>query len=316
MPVPEATYGEVWMTGDRAKIVYDPLETFSGKPLEEMLSSVGSGFLGSVLTRRYGGSSLLLKLLWSSTNLSIQNHPSDRYVKEHEETYGKTYGKAECAYVIAADKGAYMYYGLKASHTKDEIRQACSDGSIIAMLNKVSLREGDVVFTKPGVIHAYGPGLLLAELQEPSAITFRLYDHGRIPERELHLDRGLEVADLSAAPPKVKPILVAKRQGYVDTGLVSMPEFSLRVIDLSPGVQYTLKAYGSAHVIQPQTPLNLICNGAIHSIDPGHACLVGAGIQYTLHAESYAICLVAYVASQGDLLHKKWKANNPTLKNS
>lgn len=134
----------------------------------------------------------LLKWIFTTERLSVQVHPDDAYAMLHHKPAGKT----EAWHVVHASSGAELGVGLRRDLTRDQARQAALDGSIESLLNWIPVSQGDTLFIPAGTIHAIGSGLVIAEIQQDSDVTYRLYDYGR--GRELHLDRGLEVADLRA----------------------------------------------------------------------------------------------------------------------
>ena len=136
---------------------------------------------------------ILIKFIDAKQNLSIQVHPSDdTALKECGEE-----GKAEMWYVIAARPRAFLYYGLSREISKEELRKKIEDGSVCDVLNKVEVHAGDVFFIHPGTIHAIGAGTVIAEIQQNSNTTFRVFDYLRKDKdgnyRELHVDRAIEV---------------------------------------------------------------------------------------------------------------------------
>jgi mannose-6-phosphate isomerase len=141
---------------------------------------------------------VLIKLIDSAENLSIQVHPSDAYALSHEGQYGKT----EMWYVIEAEKGAGLYVGFKKKTSEAEVRSAVNDGSIMDLLNFCPVKPGDVYFIPSGTVHAIGKGITLIEIQQNSTLTYRLYDYKRLGKdgkpRELHLEKALLV--LNYAP--------------------------------------------------------------------------------------------------------------------
>jgi mannose-6-phosphate isomerase len=133
---------------------------------------------------------LLVKLLWTSSRLSVQVHPKDDYAKQHHACLGKT----EAWYVIDAQPDAVVALGLKQQLSPEQFRAAAETGEIEHHLHWRPVSAGDLVYVPAGTVHAIGPGLTICEIQQNSDITYRLYDYGR--PRELHLDRGCDVADL------------------------------------------------------------------------------------------------------------------------
>lgn len=158
---------------------------------------------------------ILIKFIDTKKDLSIQVHPTDEYAKEHEN--GQL-GKTEMWYVLDAAKDAKLVYGLKRDSSEAELRQAISNGTILNYLQQIPVRKNDLFFIEAGTIHAIGAGALVAEIQENSNLTYRMYDYDRIDrdgkKRELHIDKALQAADLKSSAEPRQPLRVLKyRQG-------------------------------------------------------------------------------------------------------
>ncbi len=186
---------------------------FGGQELAEVLRQHPE-YLG---VRHRGESSLpvLIKLIDAKQDLSIQVHPTDEYAKEHENGQ---HGKTEMWYVLDAGKDASIVYGLNRKCTREDLRRAVSDGTVMRYLQRIPIHRDDLFFIPAGTIHAIGAGALVAEIQESSNLTYRLYDYGRADKngrtRELHIDTALDVADLRASAEPRQPLRVLKyRQG-------------------------------------------------------------------------------------------------------
>jgi mannose-6-phosphate isomerase len=136
-----------------------------------------------------GDSPVLIKFLFTTENLSVQVHPNDAQARSQ----GGRRGKTEMWHILRAEPGARIALGLNQPATPAELRRALLDGGIMDMLRWFPARPGDTWFVPAGAIHAIGAGIALCEVQQHSDITYRLYDYGR--PRELHLDRGIAVAD-------------------------------------------------------------------------------------------------------------------------
>ncbi len=149
--------------------------------------------------RKYKTLPILVKLIDAKEDLSVQVHPDDAYALEHEGQLGKT----ELWYVLKAAPGATLIYGFAHDVTPELVRKAVQDGTILEHLQRVPVHAGDVFFIEPGTVHAIGGGVLLAEIQENSNVTYRVYDYDRLGKdgkpRELHLEKALEVMDFKAA---------------------------------------------------------------------------------------------------------------------
>jgi mannose-6-phosphate isomerase len=139
---------------------------------------------------------LLLKFIDANDILSVQVHPPDEYARLHED--GEM-GKTEAWYVIAAEAGSRLIRGLKPGTTKDDFRQLLAEGKLEECLNSFEVAPGDVVHIKAGTVHAIGKGILLAEIQQNSDVTYRVYDWNRVGfdgnPRPLHVNKALDVID-------------------------------------------------------------------------------------------------------------------------
>jgi mannose-6-phosphate isomerase len=171
-----------------------------------------------------GAPSLLLKLLFTSQPLSIQVHPDDSFA----HAMGLQNGKTEAWYVLRAAPEAKVALGLSRRLTPLEFRGSIASGSIADLVRWQTVQVDDVIFVPAGTIHAIGAGLVIAELQQRSDVTFRLFDHGR--QRELHIENAIMVADAGPAGVRVKPSRLTDER----TLLVSNPHFVFERIDLAP----------------------------------------------------------------------------------
>jgi len=196
----------------------------------------GSRLVGEIWYERPGtpalDPSLLLKLLFTSQPLSIQVHPDDAYA----QAMGLPRGKTEAWYILTAAPGAKVALGLKKRLAPRQLREAIEDGSIAGLVAWRTVLPGDVVFVPAGAIHAIGAGLVVAEIQQRSDATFRMFDFGR--KRELHVANAVAVADVVPAEIGVKP----KRLTEERTLLASNPHFAFERIELAPGSTLRLEA--------------------------------------------------------------------------
>ena len=139
----------------------------------------------------------LIKFIDAATPLSIQVHPNDAYARAN----GMPYGKTEMWIILAAEPSAFLYLGVKEEMTPEEFAAAIADGSIEDKLNRVPVKPGDVYFIQAGTLHAIGGGILLAEVQQNSDTTYRVWDFGRVgadgKPRELHIPQACDVANLA-----------------------------------------------------------------------------------------------------------------------
>jgi mannose-6-phosphate isomerase len=175
---------------------------------------------------------LLLKLLFTKEPLSIQVHPNDAYA----HSIGLVNGKTEAWYVLSATPEAKVAVGLKRQITTPQLRASIEDGSIAHLIQWRSVRKDDVIFVPAGTIHAIGPGLVLAEIQQRSDTTFRLFDHGR--QREIHVDSAVAAANAGPAECQSMPSRLSDARSV----LVASSHFILERIDLPPNSSWRLDA--------------------------------------------------------------------------
>ncbi len=216
---------------------------------------------------------LLLKLLDARQCLSVQVHPDDAYARRNE---GKA-GKSEAWYILDADPGAKLVYGLE-THGED-LRSIVSSGRLENVLHWVSVRPGDVFYIPAGTVHALGPGIRCYEIQESSDVTYRFWDWGRTGQdgkpRELHTEKALAVANAERMPGY--PDAEAQRQpGAKYRLLVDDPHFRLSAVDLE-GV-YSLPA-GRMLFATPTVPCTLYWDGHEEFINPYQSVLIPAGMK-------------------------------------
>ena len=149
------------------------------------------------------GLPVLIKFIDAKRDLSVQVHPDDDYARTHENG---SLGKTEMWYVLDAARDASLVYGFLYDMDPSVVRRSIENGTIEKYLQRVKVRKDDVFYIEAGTVHAIGAGALIAEIQENSNVTYRLYDYGRTDkngkQRPLHIDKALEAADLkgSAAP--------------------------------------------------------------------------------------------------------------------
>lgn len=176
--------------------------------------------------------SLLLKLLFTNQPLSIQVHPDDAYAR----SIGLPNGKTEAWYVLSAAPEAKIALGLKRRLTPEQLRHAIDDGSISDLVEWQPAHPGDATLVAAGTIHAIGAGLVIAEIQQRSDATFRLFDHGR--GRELHIENALAVSNAGPADFRVPPIRLTDTR----TLLASNSYFTFERIELAPNSIWCLEA--------------------------------------------------------------------------
>lgn len=279
------------MTIERARILVHPkpwgvtdLRPWSG-------AGDGTACIGELSFERVDAAApptaLLLKFLFASEPLSIQVHPNDSYAR----SIGLPHGKSEAWYVLSAETWAKVALGLRAPITQNELRQAINDGSIANLVDWQTVKARDVIAVPAGTIHAIGAGVVIAEIQQRSDVTFRLFDHGR--GRPLHTEQALAVAARSPADPQQRP----ERISAECTLLAATPHFILERIALMPGSKWSLDAERETWLV--------ILNGNVKAgtfhLARGEAVFAQAERLNLNVGQNAFECLVAYTGAGGPL---------------
>lgn len=196
---PSSQTGESWeisdVDGNDSIISNGP---YKGKSIKWLLEEFGPRFVGKKVFERFGPKfPLLIKFIDAGQALSVQLHPDDKIAKEKHNSFGKT----EMWVIMQADKDAEVIMGFKEQIAKDEYQNLVETNRLVDALNREKVKKGDAFIINPGLVHAIGAGVLLAEIQQTSDITYRIYDWDRVTDsgatRELHTDLALEAIDLS-----------------------------------------------------------------------------------------------------------------------
>ncbi len=166
----------------------------AGMTLADYVERYGQDVLGNHC-RRFRDFPILVKFIDARQNLSIQVHPGNRFALKNEHQYGKT----EMWYVMDAGEDAFLYYGFKKEISLEEFEQRIREDTLLDVLNAVPVQKGDVLFIESGTIHAIGANILIAEIQQNSNVTYRVYDYGRVgkdgKKRDLHIEKALAVTN-------------------------------------------------------------------------------------------------------------------------
>ncbi|MFC1735545.1 type I phosphomannose isomerase catalytic subunit [Candidatus Hydrogenedentota bacterium] len=199
--------GESWELADRQ----DPEETsvvtngpLAGKSLTDVIALMGKDLMGDVPLNKFGRFPLLIKILDAEDVLSVQVHPSDEQAAQFKEPDP---GKTEMWYVLDADEGSELVCGLKPGVTREDLEAALEKGAVEDLMAHIPVQAGDSVFITTGTIHALGKGILAAEIQVNSDLTYRLYDWGRVgldgKPRRLDIEKSMVVIDFNMKQPEI-----------------------------------------------------------------------------------------------------------------
>ena len=195
-----AKTGESWEISDlddNTSIVSNG--ALAGTSIQELLKDYKEELVGKKVFENFGVKfPLLIKYIDAAENLSIQLHPNDVIAKEKHNSFGKT----EMWYIVQADEGAELILGFKEPISKSKYVELVESNELPQTLNRIKVSVGDTFIIPPGLIHAIGAGVVLAEIQQTSDVTYRIYDWDRKAEngqkRELHTELALEAIDLSS----------------------------------------------------------------------------------------------------------------------
>ncbi|CAM1344910.1 type I phosphomannose isomerase catalytic subunit [Tenacibaculum amylolyticum] len=227
--------GESWeisdVEGDTSVVVNGELK---GKNLKELIASFEGDLVGEKVYKEFGDKfPLLIKFIDAKEALSIQLHPHDDLAKERHNSFGKT----EMWYVMQADEKANLIVGFQKDSNQEEYVQHLENTSLLDILNVDEVAKGDVYFIPTGRIHAIGAGVLLAEIQQTSDITYRIYDWNRQDSegnfRELHTELALDAIDYQAQEQYTTSY--TKSNNAAST-IVSCPYFTTNVLPIDSSI--------------------------------------------------------------------------------
>ena len=230
-PIISKITGESWelstVEGDVSVIANGELK---GKLLTEVIDEAPNEILGTEVYERFGKQfPLLFKYLDAREDLSIQVHPNDALAKKRHNSFGKT----EMWYIMQADPEARIIVGFKEDSNANEYVEKLKSNDLLSILDSVNVKEGDVFFLETGTVHAIGAGLVVAEIQQTSDITYRIYDFDRVDAqgntRELHVDLALEAINYEKVDTH-KEYLEEENQS---NSIVNCPYFTTNFIPLS-----------------------------------------------------------------------------------
>jgi len=234
-PITSKITGESWelstVEGDVSVVANGDLK---GKSLMELINEIPNEILGTRVYERFGKQfPLLFKYLDAREDLSIQVHPNDKLAKERHNSFGKT----EMWYVMQADTDSRIIVGFKEDSSKEEYLKHLNDKTLVSILDDVKAKSGDVFFLETGTVHAIGAGLVVAEIQQTSDITYRLYDFDRKDAqgntRELHVDLALDAINYDKVDTQKKYETKTNTSNVV----VDCPYFTTNFIPLEDKVE-------------------------------------------------------------------------------
>ena len=250
---------------------------FDGKTLSDYIAAKGKGVLGKNCGR-FEYFPVLIKLIDAKDNLSVQVHPSNEYALRVEGEYGKT----EMWYIVDCDPGAELLYGFKHEISKEEFAERIANNTLLEVTNSVPVKKGDVFFIEAGTLHAIGKGILIAEIQQNSNTTYRIYDYGRVgadgKPRQLHIDKAVDVTNLCPAKPypQSEPVDMG---GWTKKRLAKCEYFTVDVInvDTSAALEADKSSFVNILVLDGGCVLSSEGNDAVE-LKKGDSVFIPAGL--------------------------------------
>lgn len=252
---------------------------YAGKDLISVIKEHPEAILGKKVNEKYNGKlPLLVKFIDAKRDLSIQVHPNDEMAQRE---HGKM-GKSEMWYVIKADEGAHLYAGFKQEITPYEYQKRVEDGTITDVLADHQVKAGDVFYLPAGRVHAICGGILLAEVQQSSDVTYRIYDYNRPgmdgKPRELHTELAVKALDYH--------VIDNYRTEYTESSnkavqIIDSPYFSVRVLEISKPFHRDLKKYDSFIItmcIEGDCKIRVRSTGEEYLLKQGNSTLIPAAI--------------------------------------
>ena len=228
--------GESWeLSGLEGNVSVVSNGTLAGNTLNELLEVYLDELVGEKVFEQYGKTfPLLFKLIDANSDLSIQVHPNDEIAMEKHNSFGKT----EMWYIVDAEPDAKIVLGFNRKMDAASLRKSIEDNTLEQNLKYISVKKGDVFYIPAGAIHAIGKGILIAEIQQSSGITYRLYDYGRLDERgnprDLHVEDALQAIDYNL---NVDDCIIKPNATGAVTNLVTSDYFTTNLLNINSLLQ-------------------------------------------------------------------------------
>ena len=276
----EENIGESWeisdVSGDETVVADGDL---AGKTLRDLTRQFKGDFMGNAVYDKFGEEfPLLIKFIDAKTPLSIQVHPSNEIAKERHNSFGKN----EMWYVMQADKNAELIVGFDKKVTREAYKEHLENNTILDVMHHETVKKGDTFYIPTGRVHAIGAGVLLAEIQQTSNITYRIYDYDRVDaktgeKRELHNDMAIDVLDYKVHKNYKSEYHLEKN---ISNKLVHSPYFRTNILDINTVVEKDYSKIDSFVIYMcVEGAVNLICERRTYTINEGETLLLPASLK-------------------------------------
>ncbi|WP_111307946.1 type I phosphomannose isomerase catalytic subunit [Confluentibacter sediminis] len=273
--------GESWEISDVDDNETQVLEGFlKGKTLRELIDIYKADFVGSKVYKEFGNEfPLLIKFIDAKTPLSIQVHPSNELAKERHNSFGKN----EMWYIMQADEDAELIVGFNKAVEKEEYIHHLEDSTLMDILNIEKVKVGDTFYIPTGRVHAIGAGVLLAEIQQTSNITYRIYDYNRVDAktgetRELHTALAVDAIDYQCYDTYKTDY---KAELNKSSKLVHSPYFKTNIIEIDGDMERDYSHLDSFVIYMcVDGGLKLECHNESYTLNKGESILIPASINH------------------------------------
>lgn len=249
---------------------------YSGKTLSEVIEIEGREILGTN-GMKFDFFPILIKLIDAKNDLSVQVHPDNEYAMRVEGEYGKT----ECWYILDCEENAELIYGFNKEISSDEFRQRIQDNTFLEAVNKVKVHKGDLFFIEAGTLHAIGGGILLAEIQQNSNTTYRVYDYNRKDKdgnlRPLHTEKAIDVTKCEMPKYGIKPVGERiEKNGFSEQLLTSCDLFSVTSLEITENAERTADSESFVSLVATDGEGTLKCGGEKLTVKKGDSFFIPA----------------------------------------
>ena len=275
-PITSTITGESWelsaVTGDVSIVANGP---WQGKSLTTLLQEFPEGILGTSVYKKFGLQfPLLFKYLDAREDLSIQVHPNDTLAKARHQSFGKT----EMWYIMQADNDAKIIVGFKKKSTAAEYVASLQDKSLVSILDQKKVAAGDVFFLETGTVHAIGAGMVVAEIQQTSDVTYRIYDFDRVDAsgntRELHVDLALDAINYDIVDTQKEYLKEMNKSNTV----VHCPYFTTNFIPLDGALSISKTKESFTVFMCVDGSFSIALNGKVYQYHKGDTILIPAAL--------------------------------------
>lgn len=287
------TTGESWeLSGVKDNISVVKQGIYKDKSLTWLLEQFPEEILGQKIYQKFGTDfPLLFKFIDARDDLSIQVHPNDELAKKRHNSFGKT----EMWYVMQADEGSEIIIGFKKTYSPEEYLEHLKNKSLLDILNRIEVKKGDVFFLETGTIHAIRGGIVIAEIQQTSDVTYRVYDWDRKDEngeeRELHINDALDAINYNVTNTQKQ----YSKEVNISNPVVNCPYFTTNFLPLKGNAHIINNGNSFTVYICTEGNYTITANSKEYSFKKGDTVLIPAALN-TFTVQGEATLLEIYIS--------------------